>query len=156
MNPSADFRPRLNHIAITMDPALLDARGRADILAFFGEVFGWSEGDNAGELGDPLIMYTGSFGEFVYLLPGDPYLTAPALDHFGYQVASLAELQDIVDRSRAYAARDERVRVIDAHARTTHGPDDDFTLTSAYISYVLPLTIELQHLQRHERASDDH
>ena len=51
----------------------LDDRGRADLLAFYGEVFGWTEGDNTGEPGNPLILYTGAFGEFVYLLPGDPY-----------------------------------------------------------------------------------
>jgi len=45
-----------------MDPTVLDARGRADVLAFYGEVFGWTEGDNTGEVGNPLIMYTGAFG----------------------------------------------------------------------------------------------
>ena len=55
-------------------------------------MFGWTEGDNTGEAGNPLILYTGAFGQFVYLLPGDPYLTAPAMDHFGLQVATLAEL----------------------------------------------------------------
>jgi hypothetical protein len=145
--------PRLNHVAISMDPATLDDRGRADLLAFYGEVFGWTEGDNTGEPGNPLILYTGTFGEFVYLLPGEPFLTAPALDHFGYQVASLTELHEIVGRAQHYAARDERVNVIDVHARTTHGPEQDYTLTSAYIGFVLPLMIELQHLERHDRSS---
>jgi len=31
----------LNHVAISMPRADLDDRGRADILAFYGEVFGW-------------------------------------------------------------------------------------------------------------------
>jgi hypothetical protein len=148
----SDFRPRLNHVAITMHASLLDERGRTDILAFFGEVFGWSEGDNTDEPGNPLIMYTGAFGEFVYLLPGDPYLTPGVLDHFGFEVATLTELHEIVARARAFAVRDPRVEIVDAHARTTHGPEDDYTLTSAYVSYLLPLTIELQHLERHQRA----
>ena len=88
MSATPDFAPRLNHVAISMDPALLDDAGRAELLDFYGDVFGWTEGDNTGELGNPLIMYTGAFGQFVYLLPGDPYLTAPALDHFGVQVAT--------------------------------------------------------------------
>src|SRR3954453_16805075 len=87
--PSPDFAPRLNHVAISMDPALLDDAGRAELLDFYGDVFGWTEGDNTGEVGNPLIMYTGAFGQFVYLLPGDPFLRAPAMDHFGVQVASL-------------------------------------------------------------------
>ena len=144
-------RPTLNHVAISMDPAVLDERGRADVLAFYGDVFGWTEGDNTGEAGNPLILYTGAFGQFVYLLPADPPLTAPPLDHFGLQVETLDELHAIVGRAQAYAAHDDRVRVIDVHARTTHGSTHDYTLTSAYIGFVLPLMIELQHLERVER-----
>jgi len=104
-----------------MDPAVLDERGRADVLSFFGEVFGWTEGDNTGEAGNPLILYTGAFGQFVYLLPADPPLTAPPLDHFGLQVETLADLHAIVGLAKSYATRDDRVHVIDVHARTTHG-----------------------------------
>ena len=144
-------RPTLNHVAISMDPAVLDERGRAAVLAFYGEVFGWTEGDNTGEDGNPLILYTGAFGQFVYLLPADPPLTAPPLDHFGLQVETLDELHAIVERAKARMAQhDERVRVIDVHSRTTNGPAHAYTLTSAYIGFVLPLMIELQHLQRVE------
>jgi len=144
-------RPTLNHVAISMDPNVLDVQGRADVLAFYGEVFGWTEGDNTGETGNPLILYTGAFGQFVYLLPADPPLTAPPLDHFGLQVDTLDELHAIVARAKEYQARDDRVNIIDVHARTTHGPAHDYTLTSAYIGFVLPLMVELQHLQRHQR-----
>jgi hypothetical protein len=141
-------RPTLNHVAISMDPAVLDERGRAEVLAFYGEVFGWTEGDNTGELGNPLILYTGAFGQFVYLLPADPPLSAPPLDHFGLQVETLADMHTIVESAKDRAARDDRVRVIDIHSRTTHGPTHDYTLTSAYIGFVLPLMIELQHLEQ--------
>ena len=148
---TGDPAPTLNHVAISMDPALLDDRGRAELLDFYGDVFGWTEGDNTGEAGNPLILYTGAFAQFVYLLPGDPYLQAPAMDHFGVQVASLEQLHSIVDKAKAWQAGDERVTVIDVHARTTQGPTHDYTLTSAYIGFVLPLLVELQHLERHER-----
>ena len=141
-------RPTLNHVAISMDPAVLDDRGRSDVLAFYGDVFGWSEGDNTGEEGNPLILYTGAFGQFVYLLPADPPLTAPPLDHFGLMVDTLDELRDIVARAQARATTDNRVRIIEEHARVTHGMTHDYTLTSAYIGFVLPLMIELQHLER--------
>jgi catechol 2,3-dioxygenase-like lactoylglutathione lyase family enzyme len=141
-------RPTLNHVAISMDPAILDERGRAEVLAFYGDVFGWTEGDNTGEPGNPLILYTGAFGQFVYLLPADPPLTAPPLDHFGLQVETLDDMHTIVGRAKDHAARDDRVRVIDIHSRTTHGPTHDYTLTSAYIGFVLPLMIELQQLEQ--------
>jgi len=141
-------RPTLNHVAISMEPALLDDRGRAEILAFYGEVFGWTEGDNTGEEGNPLILYTGAFGQFVYLLPAEPPLTAPPLDHFGLLVETLGEFREILSRAKVRAADDDRVRIIDEHARVTHGPAHTYTLTSAYIGYALPLMIELQHLER--------
>lgn len=143
----------LNHVAISIDPALLDDAGRATLLDFYGDVFGWVEGDNTGERGNPLILYTGSFGEFVYLLPADDHLRAPRLDHFGLMVDSLDELHAIVARAKARAENDVRVEIIDVHERVTHGPTRDYVMTSAYIGFVLPLMIELQHLQVQDAAA---
>ncbi|HXQ75756.1 MAG TPA: hypothetical protein VN791_04615 [Acidimicrobiales bacterium] len=145
------FHPRLNHVAITVDPSVLDDEGRVTVLDFYGHVFGWTEGDNTGETGNPLILYTGAPAQFVYLLPGDPFLVAPSLDHFGLEVATVAELEELVERARTYGERDDRVRIIETSRRTTHGPTHDYVLTSAYIGFLLPLMIELQHLQRQER-----
>lgn len=148
--------PTLNHVAMCMDPAVLDAQGRADILAFYGEVFGWTEGDNTGEKGDPLILYTGAFAEFVYLLPGDPetgeFMHTPPLDHFGLQVHTLEELRKTLGRAKEIAERDDRVRIIDEDQRITHGPTHDYVLTNAYVGFLLPLMVELQHLEARERG----
>jgi len=141
----------LNHVAVSMPRAALDDAGRADLLAFYGEVFGWQELVDQDEPGDPLILATGTFGQFVYLLPSDDPMRTDPMDHFGVLVESLADLDGILERARAYATRDERVRVIDRHARTTHGPTADYTLTSGYVGFVLPLMVEVQHLARHPR-----
>ncbi len=148
---SKTFTPRFNHVAISMDPEVLDDQGRKDVLQFFGQVFGWTEGDNTGEKGNPLILYTGTFAQFVYLLPADPPLVAPSLDHFGLEVATKEELALYVDRAKTYKQTDDRVRIIDIESRTTPGPTHDYTLTSAYIGFLLPLLVELQHLERRER-----
>jgi catechol 2,3-dioxygenase-like lactoylglutathione lyase family enzyme len=145
------FTPRLNHVAISIDPAVLDEAGRKDVIGFYGDVFGWTEGDNTGEKGNPLILYTGTFGQFVYLLPAEPPLVAPPLDHFGFEVATRDEIATYVDRAKAYKQSDDRVRIIDIESRTTPGPTHDYTLTSAYIGFLLPLMVELQHLERNER-----
>jgi hypothetical protein len=144
--------PTLNHVAMSVDPNLLDERGRAEVLAFYGDVFGWTEGDNTGERGNPLILYTGAFGQFVYLLPATPPMQAPPLDHFGLQIGTLDQLDDIVARAARYQERDDRVRIIERSARTTRGATDDYILTSAYIGFLLPLMIELQHLERVPRS----
>jgi hypothetical protein len=144
--------PTLNHVAVTMAPELLDDAGRAAILDFYGDVFGWTEGDNSGESGNPLILLTGVFGHFVYLLPGEPALQAPGMDHFGMMVETEAELDGILERTRARAEHDDDVRIIDKSSRITHGPTHDYTLTNCYIGYRMPLMVELQFITRHEHA----
>ena len=140
------YSPRLNHVAMTMPPESLDERGRAEIKDFYGDVFGWTEGDNSGESGNPLIMMTGEFMQFVYLLPGDPALACPTLDHFGLQVSSVDEIEEIVAKAKAWQAKDDRVKIIDVKGRETGGPGGQYVLTSAYIGYLLPMMVELQHL----------
>jgi hypothetical protein len=150
---SPSVRPLLNHVAITVDATVLDEAGRAALLDFFGEVFGWTEGDNSTERGNPLILYTGRQRQFLYLLPGtDDFLRSPPLDHFGLEVSSREELVAILGRAMAYRDKDERVTIIDLDEMVTHGPRSDFTLTNAYIGFLMPLMIELQYIE--ERPSD--
>ena len=116
-------------------------------------MFGWTEGDNTGEPGNPLILYTGAFGSSSTCCPANRSLQTPALDHFGLQVATLDRARTRSSSGPGPASEPTtRVQIIDVHARTTHGPTHDYTLTSAYIGFVLPLMIELQHLERHERV----
>ena len=75
----------------------------------------------------------------------------PSLDHFGLEVASKDELATYVERARSRKRTDDRVRIIEIESRTTAGSTHDYTLTSAYIGFLLPLMVELQHLERRER-----
>jgi len=95
-----------------------------------------------------LILYTGELRQYLYLLPAtDEFLRAPRLDHFGLEIASVGELTDILDRARAFQAKDDRVTIIDVDRMVTHGTASDFTLTHAYVGFLIPLLIELQHIE---------
>jgi len=142
----------LNHVAISVDADVLDDAGRAALIEFFAAVFGWTEGDNSTETGNPLIIYTGELRQYLYFLPSaGEFLRAPRLDHIGVEVASIAELRAILGRARAYQARDDRVTVIEEDEMITHGTATDFVLTHAYVGFLLPLLIELQHLEARPR-----
>jgi hypothetical protein len=146
---SNSFSPRINHVAISVDATVMDETGRADLLRFFSEVFGWIEGDNSTEKGNPLILYTGSLGQFLYLLPAkDEFMVTPNMDHFGIEVSSKEELLELLDRVKAYGEKDPRVRCTDVGAMTTRYGAKQYTLTNAYIWFLLPLWIELQHVER--------
>ena len=155
MSPTA-FAPRLNHVAISVDAALMDEEGRAALLDFFSEVFGWTEGDNSTEKGNPLILYTGELGQFIYLLPAkDEFMVTPNMDHFGLEVSSKEEMAQILDRVKAYQGKDDRVRVTEIGAMVTRYQDKEYTLSNCYIWFLLPMWIELQHVERRSEPSTE-
>jgi hypothetical protein len=80
---TTSFAPRINHVAIS-DADVLNDEGRAALLDFYSEVFGWSEGDNSTEKGNRLILATGEWRQFIYLLPAKgEFMVTPDMDHFG-------------------------------------------------------------------------
>ena len=118
------FAPRINHVAISVDADVMDDEGRAALLDFYSEVFGWIEGDNSTEKGNPLILYTGALGQFLYLLPAkDEFMVTPNMDHFGMEVSSKEEMTEILDRVKAYQSKDDRVRITDVGTMVTHHND---------------------------------
>jgi hypothetical protein len=146
---STSFAPRINHVAISVDAKVLDDEGRAALLDFYSEVFGWTEGDNSTEKGNPLILLTGALRQFLYLLPAkDNFMVAPNMDHFGMEVASKEDLVEILERVKVYQGKDDRVRVTDVGTMITRHGDDEHTLTNVYISFLIPMWIELQHIER--------
>jgi hypothetical protein len=143
------FAPRINHVAISVDADIMDEAGRVALLDFFSEVFGWVEGDNSTEKGNPLILYTGTLGQFVYLLPAkDEFMVTPNMDHFGMEVSSMEEMTEILERVKAYKAKDDRVRFTDVGEMVTSHGEKRYTLSNAYIWFLIPLWIELQYIAR--------
>jgi hypothetical protein len=132
-------RPVLNHVAVTMPAELLDERGRKEIVDFYGEVFGWQPFDT-NEESNPLVMGTGPFGQFVYLVAGDPPLVPGSFDHFGLMVETEAELDEILARAKRYRDRDDRVRIVEKKSDVPQKSSIGYTtLTNCYIGFVLPL-----------------
>jgi hypothetical protein len=136
-----DHKPRFNHVAMTMSPDELDATGRAAILEFYGDVFGWEEMPTMTEDRRRLVLMAYEFGQFVFLEAGDTPMRASSGDHFGMAVSTGEELEAMLARAKTWQERDERVRIIDNEV-------EDFgvlDLTSFYVQYLLPLTVEVQH-----------
>ncbi len=76
-------------------------------------------------------------------------MRAPRMDHYGVEVGSENELDEILERARRYQHKDARVEIIDKHvARYTTSGDFDYDVINCYIGYVLPLMVEVQHFRR--------
>ncbi len=133
--------PRFNHVAMSVPAELLGAQGRADLVRFYDEVFGWKELPTLTEDRRRLVLSAYTVEQFVFLIADDPPMTCPRLDHFGMSVGTEAELDELLERAKAFRARDDRVDLIDKQTED-HGV---LAITSFYVRYLLPLMVEVQY-----------
>lgn len=133
--------PRLNHVAVSVPPDLLDATGRDELLSFYGECFGWSELPSETVDRTKMVLAVGHWDQFVFLhAEGDP-MRCPRLDHFGMSVSSKDDLDAAWARVAARAAADDRVDVIEPSV-------DDFDVVrihAFYVGFLLPMMVEVQY-----------
>ena len=132
---------RFNHVAMTVPAELLDDEGRAELLHFYGEVFGWTEMPTLTEDRRRLVLRAHSNEQFVFLVAGDRPMRASASDHFGLSVDTPEQLDAILERARRLAQDDTRVVIVDKAVEEFHGV---LTLHNFYVGFRLPLQVEVQ------------
>src|SRR5438874_727909 len=94
--------PRFNHVAMSLPSTALDDAGRAAIVDFCHEVFGWTEIAELTKPGAQLVLQAYSYNQFVFLVADDDPMRTPRMDHFGLQVETMDELDAMLDRARGY------------------------------------------------------
>lgn len=138
----SDFKgpTRFNHVAMSMPADALDEQGRADIVRFYSDVFGWEEHPTMTEDRKRLVMGVHRYDQFIFLIAEDEPMKTARLDHFGLSVDTLDELRTVLDRAKAFAETDDRVRIIDYDVED-HGV---LKLHNFYVGYLLPMMVEVQ------------
>jgi len=132
--------PRMNHVALSVPADLLGEAGRADLCRYFDEVLGFTELPTMTVDRKRLVLSCVHWDQFLFLMAGDPELTCPPGDHFGFAVGSLDELTAARDRALRFAAADPRM-VLDDLQVDDQGP---VRIHSIYLGYLLPMRCELQ------------
>jgi hypothetical protein len=126
---------------MSLPPDALDEAGRAEIIAFYSDVFGWQELPTETIDRQRLVLMAYTVDQFVFLHADERPMSGPRLDHFGLGVATIEELDEFLDRARRYRDKDSRVEIIDKQVEEYPG----ITLSSFYVRYLLPLMVEVQH-----------
>ena len=140
MSDSPVRPPRFNHVAMSVASELLEPEGRAQLTAFYGDVFGWQELPTETVDGKKLVFSVHTIEQFVFLIADDSPMTCPRLDHFGLSVDTEVELDAVLAGARAWHVRDRRVDIIDKKTED-HGM---LAITSIYVQYLLPMMVEIQ------------
>ncbi len=132
--------PRFNHVAMSLSADMLDEPNRIDICRFWSDVFGFDEIEVMTEDRHRLILSCVHWDQFIFLIAEGQPMQCPRMDHFGFSVGSLAELQGVQDRATEFRKHDDRVDLIDLHV------DDQkvVKIHSLYVRYLLPMMCEVQ------------
>ncbi len=132
--------PRFNHVAMSLPADLLDEHNRADICHFWSEVFGFDEIEVLTEDRHRLVLSCVHWDQFIFLIDETKPMECPRMDHFGFAVGSMAELQGVQDRAVAFRQHDDRVDLIDVHMDN----QKVVKIHSLYVKYLLPMMCEVQ------------
>jgi hypothetical protein len=132
--------PHFNHVAMSLPADLLDETNRTDICRFWSDVFGFDEIEVMTEDRRRLILSCVHWDQFIFLIAEDEPMRCPRMDHFGFSVGSMEELQGVQERATAFRTADDRVDLIDLHS------DDQkvVTIHSLYVRFLLPMMCEVQ------------
>ena len=78
--------------------------------------------------------------QFIFLIAEDDPMRCPRMDHFGFALGNLAELEGVRDRAVAFRDHDDRVDLVDLAV------DDQgvIKIHSIYVKYLLPMMCEFQ------------
>ena len=138
----ASRKPRMNHVAMSLAPEMLDEEHRKLRAEFLGDVFGFYDLPMMTIDRKRQVFQVHNIEQFVFLIAEDDgsAMTCPRLDHFGLSVGAEEELDEVLARARAWKERDDRVEIIDKKV-DDHGM---LAITSIYVRYLLPMMCVIQ------------
>lgn len=122
----------LSHIAMSVPTGTLTDRFRDEVLAFYGEHFGWSEIESL-RLPDRLTMAIGA-GNYVNVRERAEPMVCEGYEHFGLLLRSPEDVEE------AWTALDGDRR--DVHVEPLDRGEDGYR--NFRFRYLLPLTVEVQ------------
>ena len=132
---------RLSHVAVTVPAELLSDSRKAEWLAFYEAVFGWTENGAFAIPGERVFVQVPAEGDAQYVTvraSAAPMQTS-GYEHLGIWVGSASEIKRHYELASRYADRDSAVELTDLKVR--YGG----SLHTFRVRYVLPLAIEVQY-----------
>ena len=143
--PAFSKAPTFNHIALSLPADDLDDAGRAAIIDFYGDVFGFEEYGELTKDRAQLVLRAHTHEQFVFLVSDAEPMHAPRMDHFGLSVSTLDDFHEVAHRAAAWKERlpDD----VDLDEPMSEVFVDALRLHSFYVRYKLPLRLEVQHFE---------
>ena len=144
-------RARFNHMELTFERGTLDAGLRADIDAFYGDVFGW-QGKDIDLLDQKCHFLRIDDGQFILLAESGKPMSSPGYDHLGLLMDTRAEVDEALEKVQRYQEKDDRVQI----KLYDDLPTPSGVVHAFYVKYLLPIYFDVQCMEYIEGAGPEH
>jgi hypothetical protein len=136
---------RFNHMELTLPRGALDDDARADIKAFYGEVFGFEALDVPIFDQQGLLLRTDdATSQFLLLMESDTPIDSPGYDHLGFLFDTRDEVDDRLDQVKRWQEKDDRIRIKEYDDLVTGAT----TVHAFYVRHLLPIWFDVQSIER--------
>jgi hypothetical protein len=132
------MKQRFTHVAVTVPRQFFDPTLRAELLAFYADVFGWTENPRLAIEGERIFLRAPTDRQYVTIRGSDTPMRTTGYEHLGVAVATPADVHQLHARAHTRAERDSRVEL--GTVEISYGG----RLHSFRVRYLLPVTIEVQ------------
>jgi hypothetical protein len=132
------MQQRFTHMAVTVPRQLFDPDCRAEWLAFYEDVFGWTENPQLAITGERIFLRAPTDGQYVTVRTSDTPMQTSGYEHLGVAVASPEDVRTLHARAHVWAEREPRVEL--GVLEVSYGG----RLHSFRVRYLLPVAIEVQ------------
>lgn len=140
---------QFNHMELTFARGALGESARADIDAFYGDVFGWI-GKDTTVLGQSChLLLAGA--QFILLAESDTPIASPGYDHLGLLVDTFESVDELLERCHRYQEKDPRLQIKE-YDDFVVGPVTQHTF---YVRYLLPIWFDVHAIRRAEVSGAD-
>jgi len=142
---------RFNHMELTFAPGTLDEAYRADVAAFYGDLFGWQSA-NVEVVGQQCQYLRVDDGQFILLAESPKPMSSPGYDHLGLLCDTRAEVDELLGKVHDHQRGDDRVRVKEYEDLVT----GNVTVHAFYVKYLLPIFFDVQCMEWQPGSAPTH
>ena len=135
------------HVALSVSKAEFNKQYIADVLDFYGSVFGWFEIEDLAIENERLILDVLGNDQYLNVRARDEPMTTSGYEHLGFSVENENDIRELYLRCEDYAGKDERVQLSVLEYR------NGGSYVNFRVRFLLPLSIEVQFFKPVEAAT---
>lgn len=132
----------LSHVAMTVPRSIFTPDYVEQLATFYESILGWQVSSTLSIDDERFVIFIPGNGQYLNVRASDQPMATSGYEHLGIYVKTEKEVRNLFERVKAESASREEVE-LDEEMKVAY----DGKLTVFRFRYLMPLAIEIQHIQ---------